>query len=162
MTAGAPGVLPVLLLADSPSLPRLAEILDSVPAGRHEPDSCRKLAARLTAGGSGSALLAASIGKLSLHAHSASPDERGRVAGVLPACGAVLLWAGGVGTLESLPEAGEWPGRLRPPGTAVLVAEAEETLQAGHDRLGGGWRITAHPPHSLLGILRLLHPGLVS
>lgn len=161
MTSRAPGLLPVLLLADAASRPRLAEMLASVPSGHPDLDSFSRLSERLAAGQSGSALMTAQIGKLSIHAHPVAEEEIGRIAGVLPACGAVLLWIGAAAAVELLPDVHDWPARLKPPATAIVVADGREALSWALDRFGhgDGWRITAHPPHSILGVLRLLHPG---
>ena len=150
--------LPYLLLVEEALREPLQKILTSVPGFRRIAP-LRKLVDQLGLRKGGSATFETSEGKLSLHVQVLSPQVKAQVEAILPGCAGALLWIGEGGNRELV---GSLVKRLASgdDATGILLPndDASRAMVSGLAAESPRWRMASHPPQSLIGLLRLLHP----
>ena len=151
--------LPYLLLVEPGVREQLEAVLTSVP-GFHHIAPLRSLVDRLRLRQGGSATFETGEGKLSLHVQVMSPQVKPQIEAVLSGCAGVLVWLGGVEDRSLISDLVERWGKSAGTAMGVLVAEGGPgaSLVSELAASSGRWRATTHPPRSLIGVLRLLHP----
>lgn len=149
--------LPYLLLVEPGVWPLLRRMIEQAPGFRQN-EGLRRLVEQVELRRAGSANFPARTGKVSLHVQVLAGAVQPQVNAIVPGCAGLLVWLRGAEGLDSARAVMQRFEASGPPGAVgVLVAgpgaQAPALLQ-GTRR----WRSSAHEPHSLLGLLRLLHP----
>jgi CheY-like chemotaxis protein len=159
--AGLPATaLPYLLLVEPEVWPALRRLIEEAPGFRRN-EGMRKLVEQVELRKAGSVSFPGRHGKLSLHVLVITGAAQPQIHTIVPGCAGLLVWIRGTGSLEVV---GGVVQRLETSGPrgagGVLVAGTEAAQQQAAALAGRGtrWRTTPHEPHSLLGLLRLLHP----
>jgi hypothetical protein len=149
--------LPYLLLVESSVWPLLRQMIEQL-AGFRQNEGLRRLVEQVELRRAGSANFPARSGKLSLHVQVLASTVQPQVNAIVPGCAGLLIWLRGAEGLDSASAVMRRFESSGPPGAVgVLVAGPDAhapALLQGTTR----WRSSAHEPHSLLGLLRLLHP----
>ncbi len=140
--------------------PALRRLIEEAPGYRRN-EGMRKLVEQVELRKAGSVSFPGRRGKLSLHVQVMTGAAQPQINAIVPGCAGLLVWIRGTASLELV---GGVVQRLETSGPrgagGVLVAGTEEAQQPAETLAGRGtrWRTTPHEPHSLLGLLRLLHP----
>lgn len=151
--------LPYLLLAEPGVWPQVRRLPEN-ERGYQSIESLRKLVEELAHGTGTSTTFPTEYGKLSLHVQVLEPSAKPRLEAIVPVCAGVLLWldqAEDRGLLRGVIERLE---ASKDAAVGALVAQSPAATQAAAELTAGTakWQTTSHPPRSLIGVLRLLHP----
>lgn len=149
--------LPYLLLAEPGTWPELQQLPASVP-GFLSHEALRRLVERTQQGHGGSATFKTDVGKLSLHVQPLGGAKQ-VVEAIVPVCAGVLVWLDDASEKELIRRVVNRLESAKGPAVGILVAPGA-TAEAASELIEGRakWKVSTHPPRSLLGVLRLLHP----
>lgn len=158
--AGLPSTaLPYLLLVEPAAWPALRRLIETAPGfPRNEP--LQKLIEQTERYRAGSATFAGDRGKLTLYVQMLTTAAQPQIAAAVPDCAGVLVWLNGAEALDTTRKVVQRLETSETAATGTLVASTPAEHREA-ERLAQGskrWRTSPHPPQSLLGILRLLHP----
>lgn len=148
--------LPCLILAEPGALDDLRKVLARLHgSSRLEP--IRKLLDLLERGRGGSAVLRGPEGALSLHVQTLTAAVARQLQSIIPVCAALLVWL----AEEPEPEGLEAVVPHLEGARRITFIAASEAARRRLDTIAAGRppRISTRPPESLLGLLRLFHPG---
>ncbi|HEX4966306.1 MAG TPA: DUF4388 domain-containing protein [Thermoanaerobaculia bacterium] len=159
--AGLPATaLPYLLLVEPDVWPALRRLIEEAPGFRRN-EGMRKLVEQVELRKAGSVSFPGRHGKLSLHIQVLSGAAQPQINAIVPGCAGVLVWIRGTENLEAVGGVVQRLESSAPRGAGGVLVAGSEAAQRQALALAGRatrWNATPHEPHSLLGILRLLHP----
>lgn len=159
--AGLPAsALAYLLLVEPEAWPALRRLIEGGPGFRHN-EGLRRLVEQVELRRAGSVTFPGRHGKVSLHVQILTGAAQPQINAIVAGCAGVLVWLRGTDSLETVQAVVQRLETSGPRGAGgVLVAGGEAAQREAASLAGRGsrWRTTPHEPHSLLGMLRLLHP----
>jgi CheY-like chemotaxis protein len=149
--------LPYLLLVEAAVWPLLRRMIEQAPGFRQH-EGLRRLVEQVELRRAGSANFPARAGKVSLHVQVLAGAVQPQVNAIVPGCAAVLVWLRGAEALDSARAVVQRFESSGPPGAVGVLVAGPDAQAPGLLQGTRRWRSSAHEPHSLLGLLRLLHP----
>ncbi len=152
--------LPYLVLVEPEVWPALRRLIEDGPGFRQN-EGLRRLVEQVELRRAGSVNFPSRRGKLSLHVQVLTGAAQPQINAIVPGCAGVLVWVRGADALETVRGVVQRLESSGPRGSAgVLVAGGDEARKQVQSLVRGSsrWRSSPHEPHSLLGVLRLLHP----
>jgi CheY-like chemotaxis protein len=149
--------LPYLLLVESAVWPLLRRMIEQAPGFRQH-EGLRRLVEQVELRRAGSANFPARAGKVSLHVQVLAGAVQPQVNAIVPGCAGLLVWLRGAEALDSARAVVQRFESSGPSGAVGVLVAGPDAQRPGLLQGTRRWRSSAHEPHSLLGLLRLLHP----